>query len=168
MTAEELIDIELDPEANLPENTFRIVDIRGDQYGLGANNLEYTGIFPVFVTAPMALYLQGRIENSTDLDDAFSILDVRNGIEMSTTWWRSANPVHDEVKMKQAEIVASIPQAINFDTANNRFHRNDTFEDSCVKRFPSIHLVSSGKLEKQYLDQVGLLVCGLQWDPDLQ
>lgn len=53
-----MIDIELDPEANLEENTLRIIDIRGEQYGTGAGGLEYTGIFTVFVPAPMALYCQ--------------------------------------------------------------------------------------------------------------
>ena len=99
MSNESLIELELDPEANLDPGVFRIVDIRGEQYGMGVGELEYTGIFPVFVTAPMALYYQERIENREDLDDAFSILDLRDGIEMSTEWWRNANPVNDSVKM---------------------------------------------------------------------
>ena len=61
MTNEELIELELDPQENLDENTFRIVDIRGEQYGIGAAKTEYCGIFPVITTAPMALYYQNKI-----------------------------------------------------------------------------------------------------------
>ena len=68
MTNEELVELDLDPVSNLPENTFRIVDIRGEQYGAGAGNKEYVGIFPIIVPAPMAMYYQGRIENSSSLD----------------------------------------------------------------------------------------------------
>ena len=56
ITNEELMEIELDTGENLEENTFRIVDIRGSQYGYGSSDLEYTGIFPVITTSPMALY----------------------------------------------------------------------------------------------------------------
>ena len=56
LSYEELMEIELDPGENLEENTFRIVDIRGSQYGYGSSDLEYTGIFPVITTSPMALY----------------------------------------------------------------------------------------------------------------
>lgn len=168
MSNESLIELELDPEANLDPGIFRIVDIRGEQYGMGVGELEYTGIFPVFVTAPMALYYQERIENREDLDDAFSLLDLRDGIEMSTEWWRNANPVNDSVKMTQAEIVASITQAVNFDTKNNKHHRSNSFQDNCVRNYPSIHMSEPGKLEKQNLDRVGLMVCGLEWDADLQ
>lgn len=58
MTGQDLIDLELDPQENLEENTFRIVDIRSQQYGVGVGKHEYTGIFPMIVTSPMALYYQ--------------------------------------------------------------------------------------------------------------
>lgn len=61
MTNESLVELDLDPEANLESGTFRIVDIRGEMYNTGVGGLEYVGIFPVFVTAPMALYYQERI-----------------------------------------------------------------------------------------------------------
>jgi hypothetical protein len=61
MSNEELIDLELDPQSNLPSNTFRIVDIKCEQYGVGASKKEYTGIFPIITTAPMALYYQNKI-----------------------------------------------------------------------------------------------------------
>ena len=61
MTNEELVELEIDPQANLDANTFRIVDIRGERYGVGAAKTAYTGIFPVVVTSPMALYYQGSI-----------------------------------------------------------------------------------------------------------
>ena len=56
MTNEQLVELELDPTNNLEKNTIRIVDIRGEQYGVGAGKLEYCGIFPVIVSAPMAIY----------------------------------------------------------------------------------------------------------------
>lgn len=87
---------------------------------------------------------------------------------MSNEWWRNANPLNDNVKMTQAEIVASISQKINFDTKGNPHHRSSSFQDNCVRNYPSIHMSSPGKLEKQNLDRVGLLVCGLEWDADMQ
>ena len=36
----------------------------------------------------------------------------------------------------------------------------------CVKRFPSIGIVEKGKLEKAHLNEIGVLVCGIQWDSD--
>ena len=80
MTNEELIEMELDPQDNLEENTFRIVDIRGEQYGTGAGNLQYTGIFPIITTAPMALYYQDKIENSSELDECLKLVDLDSGI----------------------------------------------------------------------------------------
>ena len=64
MTNEELVDLEIDPQANLDANTFRIVDIKGERYGVGAAKTAYTGVFPVVVTSPMALYYQGSIQNT--------------------------------------------------------------------------------------------------------
>lgn len=98
MTNEKLVELELDPQENLDENTFRIVDIKGEQYGTGAAKTEYAGIFPIITTAAMALYFQSKIENSTDLDKTFALMDFDEGIEMSTTWWKGADPVDDEVK----------------------------------------------------------------------
>ena len=42
MTNEELVELELDPYANLDDGIFRIVDIKGEQYGIGASTLEYS------------------------------------------------------------------------------------------------------------------------------
>ena len=64
MANEELVELDLDAQSTLKKGTFRIVDIRGEQYGVGAANLNYTGIFPMIVTAPMALYYQNKIKNS--------------------------------------------------------------------------------------------------------
>lgn len=55
------MELDLDPQSNLDSDVFRIVDIRGEQYGQGPNGVQYTGIFPVIVSAPMAMYYQGRI-----------------------------------------------------------------------------------------------------------
>ena len=76
MTNEKLIEVELDPQDNLDQNTFRIVDIRGDRYGIGAGKLAYTGIFPMIVSSPMALYYQGKILNTPEMDKAMEMMDV--------------------------------------------------------------------------------------------
>ena len=55
------MELDLDPQSNLDSGVFRIVDIRGEQYGNGVGRLEYTGIFPIIVSAPMALYYQEKI-----------------------------------------------------------------------------------------------------------
>lgn len=106
MTNEELVELELDPQDNLAQNTFRIVDIRGKQYGTGSAKTDYTGIFPVITTAPMALYYQGKIENSKELDKCFALLDLENedseGIEMSTTWFKDADPLDEKIKKIQS------------------------------------------------------------------
>ena len=168
MTNEELIELELDPQDNLEQDTFRIVDIRGQRYGVGAGKLAYTGIFPIVTTAPMALYYQGKILNTVEMDSTMSLMDVSEGIEMNTYWYKHSDPIDDETKELQAEIVASIEQETNFNTSKNRFHRSDSFEDACVKRFPRINLAAKGKLEKSHLNDVGILVCGIQWDADMQ
>lgn len=168
MTNEELIDLELDPQNNLEQDTFRIVDIRGEQYGVGAGKLAYTGIFPMIVSAPMALYYQGRILNTSEMDKTMEMMDVSDGIEMSTYWYKHADPLDDETKELQAEIVVSIEQEINFNTTKNRFHRSDSFQDDCVKRFPSIGMAEKNKLERAHVNDIGVLVCGIQWDSDLQ
>lgn len=168
MTNEELIDLELDPQNNLEQDTFRIVDIRGEQYGVGAGKLAYTGIFPMIVSAPMALYYQGRILNTSEMDKTMEMMDVSDGIEMSTYWYKHADPLDDETKELQAEIAVSIEQEINFNTTKNRFHRSDSFQDDCVKRFPSIGMAEKNKLERAHVNDIGVLVCGIQWDSDLQ
>lgn len=168
MTNEELIELELDPQENLEQDTFRIVDIRGQKYGVGAAKTSYTGIFPIVTTAPMALYYQGKILNTTEMDSTMSMVDVSNGIEMNTYWYKHADPLDDETKEIQAEVMASIEQEINFNTEKNRYHRSDSFEDACVKRFPRINLAAKGKLEKAHLNDVGILICGIQWDSDQQ
>ena len=172
MTNEELVELELDPQANLKENTFRIVDIRGAQYGTGAAKTAYTGIFPVITTAPMALYYQGKIQNSSELDKCLCLMDLENedseGIEMSTRWFKDADPLTEEVKKIQSEIVESIKQKINFDSTKNKFSRGESFQDACVKRFPRMNMLEPGKIEKKYLDQIGVLVCEITWDSDEQ
>jgi hypothetical protein len=168
MLNENLVELELDPEQNLEPDTFRIVDIRGEQYGTGVDGMEYAGIFPMIVSAPMALYFQGKIQNTVEFDEYLKMIDLEEGIEMSTTWYRQANPVREETKMAQSSIVASIDQAINFDTKNNKFHRSESFQDACVKRFPMINMLGVGKLDKTHIDDIGILVCGLQWDEDQQ
>ena len=168
MTNEDLVELELDPQEHLENNTFRIVDIRGEQYGGGAGKQSYTGIFPIITTAPMAMYLHGMIENSTELDEMLKLVDIDDGIEMSTDWFKTADPVDEEVKLTMAEIVASIDQAINFDTSKNKFHRSQSFQDMCVGRFPKVKLIETGKLERTHMNEVGVLVCRLNWDSDTQ
>ena len=168
MTNEELIELELDPQDNLKQDTFRIVDIRGQKYGIGAGKLAYSGIFPVITTAPMALYYQSKILNTVEMDSTMAMMDVSDGIEMNTYWYKHADPIDDETKELQAEIVASIETEINFNTEKNRFHRNDSFEDACVKKFPNIGLAAKGKLERIHLTDIGVLICGIQWDADQQ
>lgn len=168
MTNDELVELELDPQENLEANTFRIVDIIGQQYGVGASQKQYTGIFPIIVTAPIALYYQGKIRNSTHLDKTFNILKMDEGIEMSTSWFKRADPVDEDTKLNQSEIVASIKQEINFDYARNKYHRNNSFADECAKRFPSINYLERNKLEKKHLSDIGVLVCHIGWDEDQQ
>lgn len=166
MTNEKLVELELDPRNNLSKNTFRIVDIIGEQYGVGAGRVAYCGVFPVITTAPMALYYQGKIRNTVDYDKAFSLLYMDEGIEMSGPWYRRSDPVDDQYKMKQAEILASITQPLNFDTTTNRFHRADSFQDACVKRFPMVGLLKKDRIEKRHLADIGILVCRMVWDAD--
>jgi hypothetical protein len=168
MTNEELIELELDPQDNLDANTFRIVDIRGQRYGVGAAKTAYTGIFPMVVSAPMALYYQGKILNTPEMDKTMEMMDITNGIEMSTYWYKHADPIDDETKEIQAEIATTIEQELNFNTKKNRFHRTDSFQDACAKKFPNIGLAEKGKLEKAHLKEVGILICGIQWDSDQQ
>lgn len=168
MTNEELIELELDPQDNLDANTFRIVDIRGQRYGVGAAKTAYTGIFPMVVSAPMALYYQGKILNTPEMDKTFEMMDITNGIEMSTYWYKHADPIADDTKEIQAEIATTIEQELNFNTKKNRFHRTDSFQDACAKRFPNIGLAEKGKLEKAHLKDVGILICGIEWDSDQQ
>lgn len=61
MTDEQLIELELDPRSILDKNTFRIVDLQRQQYGVGEDKKQYLGIFPMIVTAATALYYQERI-----------------------------------------------------------------------------------------------------------
>ena len=168
MTNDELVELDLDPRSNLAEGTFRIVDVRCEQYGTGVQNVEYDGIFPVITTAPMALYFQERIENNTDMDKCFQMMNLEHGIEMSTEWWRQQDPLDDEYKKIQSEIVHSIDRKVNFDTATNRFHRGESFQDSCIRRFPAINLLELRKLEREHLKDIGVLVCGIQWNADAQ
>ena len=100
MTNEELVELELDPRQNLASNTFRIVDIIGEQYGVGAGRVEYVGMFPVITTAAMALYYQGKIQNTVEHDRQFNLLTIEHGIEMSGPWYRTSDPIDDIYKMK--------------------------------------------------------------------
>lgn len=168
MTNEELVELELDPKDNLEPNTFRIVDIVGEQYGVGAGRVAYVGVFPIITTATMALYYQGKIKNTSDYDKVFNLVSVEHGIEMDGPWWNMSDPVDDQYKMKQAEIIASITQELNFDTSTNRFHRAGSFQDVCVKKFPMVNLVSRDRIEKKHLKDIGVLVCRIAWDDDQQ
>lgn len=122
------------------------MDIRGEQYGQGAAKKDYTGIFPVVTTAPIALYYQGKLENTPDMDVVMAMMDATDGIEMNTWWYKHADPLDDETKEVQAEIVASIEQELNFNTSRNRFHRGDSLSDSCAKMFPGIGVTAPGML----------------------
>ena len=168
MTNEQLVDLELDPQANLGENIFRIVDIKGDQYGVGAAKQPYTGIFPMLVTAPMAMYYQGLLQNTTEMDESFKMVDLGDGLQMSTYWFKHSDPVDDNTKKTQAEIVESIKQVVNISTQTNRFKRNESFQDSCTRRFPRLGLLEKGKLERAHMKEIGVLVCGVNWDSDTQ
>ena len=64
------------------------MDIRGEQYGVGVEDVECSGIFPVITTAPMALYYEGKIESDSEMDEDLALLDLDQGVEMSTDWWR--------------------------------------------------------------------------------
>lgn len=168
MTNEELQELELDEATVLESGTFRIVDVVGRQYSVGSGKREYAGIFPILTTSPMALYYQGKIQNTTDLDDCLRLVDLEDGVEMATDWYRNSSRVSDSYKAEQARIVAAIQQQVNFDTSTNRFHRSESFQDSCCSRFPQIPWESRGRLTRTSIDHVGLLVCQLKWDDDLQ
>lgn len=168
MTNEDLMEVELDPKENLEENTFRIVDIRGGQYGYGSGTLEYSGVFPIITTAPMALYYQSRLQNSTEMDVNLQLLDMNDGIEMSTSWYRETDHTDEEYKMEQSKIVASIMQEINFNSSINKFHRASSFQDECVRRFPQINMLEKDKIDNTHLKEIGLLVCKIDWDADQQ
>lgn len=168
MSNEKLLDIELDPQSNLEENTFRLVDIRENQYAQGQLGIEYGGMFPIVVSAPMALYYQGRIESTQELDACFNMVELSNGIEMSTEWYRRNIGVEDEFKQKQLQIIDSINTTINTQFSKSRIHRGNTFQDNCMSKFPMINMESIGKLEKTNLRKIGILICELGWDADQQ
>lgn len=168
MSSDELVELELDTKGNLAPSTFRIVDIKSQQYGTGVGNMEYTGIFPIITTAPMALYYQEKIENTTEFDKCLDFIDLENGIEMSTKWFRKSDPLDDKFKALQAQLVESIRQEVNFNTSTSKFHRNESFQDVCVKKFPLMNFIELNKLDKSHMSDIGLLVCGLQWDDDMQ
>lgn len=96
------------------------------------------------------------------------MIDVEEGIEMSTKWFRQANPIDDFYKMEQSRIVASITRDMNFNSKDNKFHRAESFEDECVRKFPMINYAALNKLDKAHLADIGILVCGLKWDNDVQ
>lgn len=91
---------------------------------------------------------------------------MNEGIEMSTDWYKQSDPLDSEYKEAQAQIVASIHQAINFDTAENKFHRGLSFQDQCCALFPQVNLLELNKLEKTHLKDIGVLVCKIAWDTD--
>ena len=72
----------------------------------------------------------------------------------------------DEYKKVQAEIVNGIDQQVNFDTTKSRFQRGESFQDNCVKRFPKINMLELNKLERLHTNDIGVLVCRIQWDAD--
>ena len=48
----------------------------------------------------------------------------------------------------------------------NRFHRYETFQDKCVKMFPRMNMIEKGKLEREHINEIGVLVCRIGWDYD--
>ena len=74
----------------------------------------------------------------------------------------------DKVKVTQSEIVASIKQTININTELGRFQRGESFQDTCIKRFPSINYHEKGRLDRAHVNDIGVLVCRISWDPDQQ
>lgn len=168
MSNEDLINLELDPQDNLDENTFRLVDIRGNQYGSGQLNIEYGGIFPIIVTAPMAMYYQNRIEQLDELNNCFRMVELEHGIETSTDWYRRAIQIDDWLKEQQLKIIDSINTTINTQFSSSSLHRGSTFQDNCLSRFPMINMESYGRLDKTNLKKIGILICELGWDSDQQ
>ena len=116
----------------------------------------------------MALYMQNRIQNTTEMDAKMRLVDIDAGVDMSNEWHKTADPTDDEVKMTQAEIMAGVQNKINFDSTTNRWHRGGSFQDVCVGRFPKIATLQPGKLEQRHIGEIGVLVCAIGWDPDLQ
>ena len=100
------------------------------------------------------------------MDGWFRMADLSDGIEMDTPWFRNSDPVDASTKQKQAEVVSSISQTVNFDTQNSRFHRSESFQDQCAKTFPRINMVKVGRVDRQHIGEVGVLVCGIGWDAD--
>lgn len=116
----------------------------------------------------MALYCQGKIDNTSELDKCMQLIDLGSGVEMSNGWYRTSDPMDETYKMVQAQIVASIKQTINFDSTTNKFHRNMSFQDDCVKRFPTINMVERNKIDNRSINEIGILVCKIGWDSDQQ
>jgi hypothetical protein len=87
---------------------------------------------------------------------------------MSTTWFKTSDPLDEKTKNLQSQIVSSIKQEINFNSTKNKFHRHNSFQDMCVRRFPSINMAEPGRLDKTHLNEIGVLVCAIGWDSDQQ
>ena len=61
----------------------------------------------------------------------------------------------------------SISQAINFNSEINISWNKDTFQDTCAGLFPRIGMIEPEKIERNHLDDIGVLVCRIAWDDDL-
>ena len=70
------------------------------------------------------------------MDKNLQLLDMSDGIEMSTSWYRETEHHDEEYKMEQSKIVSSIVQELNFTTQTNRFHRARSVQDEGVRKFP--------------------------------
>lgn len=92
------------------------------------------------------------------------MIDVSEGIEMSTRWFRTSNRMGNSFKESQSKILNSIVQEMNFDTSVNKFHRNESFQDQCSKLFPMINLVTKDKVDKKHLKDIGVIVCSLNYN----
>lgn len=75
----------------------------------------------------MAMYYQNRMVNTPEMDKCLELIDVDSGIEMSTDWYRTSDPLDVKYKMAQSEILAEIEGSMNFDTSINRFRRSESF-----------------------------------------
>lgn len=102
------------------------------------------------------------------MDECFALVNIADGIEMSTSWFRNSNPLDDEYKDVQSQIMASIDTELNFNTQVNKFHRNESFQDACAKQFPQVNMLDRETLERRHMKDIGVLVCRIQWDEDIQ
>lgn len=102
------------------------------------------------------------------MDKVFALVDISEGIQSGTAWCRDSDPIDDEYKKFQAELVASIDRELNFNASTNRFHRSMSFQDECMKTFPMMNMIGKNKLDKVHARNIGILVCAFEWNDDEQ